>query len=183
MEKLTFIKSEHKYKINGKYLPSVTQVIGDVLKGEREVEQTEAMYKGQVIHKTLELLDNDELGEYDQRLQGYIDSWIKFKQETKAVIISNEFKTYSEFGFAGTIDRVLTIGNDRYVIDIKTGKSYKEYPLQTMAYKIMLNDESIKRACVYINETGYEIEEHTNEQDKDIFLSLLMVWRWKKNRL
>lgn len=185
---LQFDQESHIYTVNKRKIPSVTQVIREVLKSEKEIEQTSQMFKGQVIHKTLELNDKNDLLEYDKRIAPYITAWNKFKHDFKIEKMDCELKVFSEkLQLAGTIDRVASSCDELYLIDIKTGKSYKEYPLQTAAYEILLRHDKIrlatKRMCVYLSEVGYTVEEHNNPQDEEVFLSLLKVWQWKKNKL
>lgn len=185
MPALEFDEVTHKYRYEGRIIPSVTQIIGDVLKGEREeMEQSAAMYKGEVIHKTLEYLDNGILGEYDPKIQSYVDAWNEFKRVYKPEIISVEERRISGAAtFAGTIDRVMVIEGRTTVVDIKTGKSYKEYPLQTAGYALLYDNLIERRMCVFFDENGYKVEEHTNPKDMEVFKALLLVWQFKKGKL
>lgn len=186
---LKFIEDTHSYELDGKPLVSVTRVIRDVLKGESEfVANQYAMDFGSCVHKTLELLDKNNLGEYDQRMQPYIDAWVKFKEDYNVKWMECEIPCASEIHrFAGTIDRIAGIGDELAIIDIKTGNSYKEYPLQTAAYKLLVEEQHIrkisKRYCVMLSTEGYKVEEHNNPQDEEVFLSCLKVWKWRKNKL
>lgn len=182
---LEFDKEKHKYKFDGKSIPSVTTIIGDVLKGDRgEIEQSQAMLKGEVIHKTLEYLDKGILGEYDQRIKKYVEAWEAFKLDYKPKFLSiEEMRVDPKILFAGTIDRVATINGEKTIIDIKTGKSYKEYPIQTAGYALLFEPVATRRMCVFFDEDGYKVEEHTNPNDIEVFKALLLVWRFKKGKL
>ena len=182
---ITFDPDKHVYRVDGKVYPSVTKIISEVLKGEQEYrEPSEAQKKGTIIHKTLEYLDKGILGEYDQRLQPYIEAWDKFKQETKVEFDSIENIEYNHtLGLCGMIDRVCIINKEWWIIDIKSGKSYKDYPLQTAGYKLLLATENVRRACVYFEGSNYILEEHTNPQDEITFKALLQVWKYRKNKL
>ncbi len=185
MAKLTFDEATHKYKNDGKVKPSVTQIIGDVLKGEREeMEPSDAIIKGTIIHKTLEYLDKGVLGEYDSRIQSYVDAWNKFKSDYKVEFLSiEEFRIDPTEQFAGRIDRVAVIDGKTTVIDIKSGKSYKEYTTQTAGYALLYDNLIERRMCVFFDENGYKVEEHTNPQDLEVFKALLLVWKFKKGKL
>lgn len=182
---LKFDEDKHKYTWNGKVVPSVTQVIGDVLKGERdEYEPTHAMLKGTIVHKMLELYDQGNLGGYDERVKGYLDSWIQFKKTYQVEVKDIEKVHFNDVEMlAGTVDRIAMVGGRLTVIDIKTGKSYKEYPLQTAGYSVLFGNIE-RRMCVFVSDSGVpEVEEHDNQQDLEVFKSLLKVWKWKKNKL
>lgn len=185
MSEIKFDPETHRYTVNGKIKPSVTRIIGDVLKGEREeVEPSEAMIKGTIIHKTLEYLDKGILGEYDQRIKPQVEAWERFKKTYKVEILDIEaIRMANDESFVGTIDRIAMIGGRLTIIDIKTGKSYKEYPLQTAGYSLLVEGAE-RRMCVYLSDDGVPtVEEHENSLDIDIFKSLLKVWQWKKNKL
>lgn len=186
---LQFDESKHCYTLNGNPLVSVTTVIRDVLKGESTwTGNQQSMDFGTCVHKTLELLDQNKLDTFDKRITTYVEAWEKFKKDYKIKWMECEKQCASEIhGFAGTVDRIAGIGDEIAVIDLKTGKSYKEYVLQTSAYEILVNEffarKVHKRYCVMLSKDGYEVEEHTNPNDKEVFLACLKVWKWRKNKL
>ena len=193
MNKFEFDPVKHQYKLNGKRISGISEVIGNVLncQGEEEVEQTEPniyQQKGTIVHKTLEYLDQGILGEYDQRIQPYVDAWIKFKKDYSPEIINCELQTYNEnLWIAGTIDRVMRIKGILHVIDIKTGKQYKGHPLQVAGYKAIIQPfytgEEIKTGCIYVNEPGYELVTFDNPENEITFKAILQVYKWKKGKL
>ena len=187
---LTFDAESHKYTLNGKVLPSVTQIIKDVTKGEQEWDgNCSARDFGTAVHKTLEYYDKGILGEYDPRMEPYIKVWDNFKFEKKVTIIENELIGYSDFGFAGTIDRIVDIDGYTYILDIKTGKQYKDHPLQLAAYNMLYREHqsnknnSYLRACVYLSEDGYKFVEYKDKNDEEVFCSMFLVWQWKKGKI
>ena len=186
---LKFNEAEHKYfddQTNVVY-PSVTTVINEVLKAERPyfANAASAMNKGTIVHKTLELLDAGNLESYDPRIQKYVEAWEKFKKEHNVVIMQNESIMLNEtYGFAGTIDRVIEMGEQRNVAiaDIKTGSYYSGYEIQTAGYEVLYGGRVDFRMDVMLKDNGtYKLEIHNSRLDKEIFLSCLNIYKWRKS--
>jgi hypothetical protein len=183
---LKFDEKTHVYSDDktGIIYPSVTQIIREILIPEMKFSSTNAMEKGKIIHKTLELLDNNNLKDYDQRLDGYIKAWNKFKLEFKVIIKEIEIQLCDELkGFAGTIDRILEIGLSKKICicDIKTGSYYPSYSIQTAAYRILYNKKVDLRFDVILKEDGsYKSYQHDiNSLDETIFLNCLNIYKWR----
>ena len=93
---------------------------------------------------------------------------------------------YNPVGLCGTIDRVCKINGSLWILDIKSGKSYKGYQLQTAGYKLLIQPnykEDIRRACIYFDKNNYVFVEHDDIQDEITFRAILQVYKWKKNKL
>jgi hypothetical protein len=186
---LKFDEKLHSYELNGKKLVSVTTVIKDVLKGESNyIGNQYAMDFGTCVHKTLELYDKKILAEYDSRMEPFIRAWEKFKNDYRITWMECEIKVASErLMLAGTIDRIAGMEDKLAIIEIKTGNEYKEHALQTSFYSILLEEDRFiltdKRICVYLSTKGYKVIEHIKQSDRDVCLSMLKVWEWKKGKL
>lgn len=189
---LTFDEEAHVYKLNGKSVPSVTQIIKTAgFYKNSEFFTEEAANRGTYVHKACDMYDNDILDMNSSELdfKGYIDAWIAFREQSKAEIIETEKRVYSEvWMFAGTLDRVVKMNNKMFILDIKTGSPQPAAdPLQTAAYQMAygeLKGTKIEgRGCVYLSENGkFTIKYH--EQDREDwadFLAALRVWYRKKN--
>ena len=100
------------------------------------------------------------------RLQGFIDFYHEYKPEPIATEISLYTTDRLEDGsllypWAGTADQIMKIKGKVWLIDIKTGKEYKDHELQLTSYKILWDhiygDELGKidiLACLYLNSKG-----------------------------
>lgn len=123
---LTFEQTDHIYKWNGVVVPSVTQVISTFLPMfDSELVRRAGVF-GSALHKTLELYDRDDLGEYDPVFEPYIAAWQKFK------------------------DDILATAKRPMLVDIKSGVYSKRWDIQTAAYEILINHEllSIKEPLI-----------------------------------
>jgi hypothetical protein len=157
-EGLAFDSDRHLFTLEGEILPSVTQV----LKAEGfcpDFSMIDPYYlmRGQYVHKTTQLWDNDELDEdtLDDQLRPYLESYKKAKQEKGFEVLGCEVQRYNKlYKFAGIIDRIIA-GTKSYILYLTPG----------------------------IN-AGYKFEEvKYSKADLSVFLCALNTYRWKKNNL
>jgi hypothetical protein len=105
---------------------------------------------------------------------------LQFREENNVEVIACEKLGYSEkYGFAGTIDRIITMNGDGpFIADIKTGEQYVPHELQSAGYKLIaINnfwcDNKVRRCSIYLYDDGYEIKMHNDPMDEAAFLALL----------
>lgn len=185
--KVEFIEEGHIYKVDGKEYASVTQIIGGKFFGNQA-----ALDKGNAVDKLIYLYENQDLGEVPSWLEPYLAGWMKFKADYQDL--------FNEKG---------------YVIDVKTGQKYVTYPIQTVGYKILAEENKAEglqqilfsskwgfcgtpdlcavnskgkityRACLYLNEGGYELDTHStnkyqDKSDENLFKSMAHAHNWRK---
>lgn len=186
---LTFDEVHHSYWLGSRRLPSVTEIIKpltDLSHIPGFVLERKA-WIGTVVHATTELYDLDELGEYDPDIEGYFEAWKRFRFEHNPSFIAVESRVWHpEAGYAGTIDRVVDINGNRYVLDIKTSKSiYPSTAIQLAAYQgawqAKTGDE-VQRLAVHLRPDS-TFATHTffdDEADMATFRACLAVHQWKE---
>jgi hypothetical protein len=149
-----------------------------------------ACIRGTYVHALCEYhdlndLDSESIGIYG----GYLDAWIQFCADHKAVWTSIEQRGYSErYGFAGTWDRSGTLKGSPFVVDIKTSAaSHPVWGLQTSAYRQLLAESDpawlmARRATVQLRPDGtYKFIEWTDPTDWTTFLALIQLINWSKS--
>ncbi len=167
------IGDQRYYKKDGFYFPSVTYILSYYPKG-KQFEQflkdngdnaneiaREAAERGSNVHKAIEyMLEGNDLRWIKEN--GYasysLDEWLmivrfaEFWNEHKPKLVASELHIFSgTHKFAGTIDLVLEINKELWIIDIKTSKGlYITYDLQTAAYAKAWNELNERK----INKTG-----------------------------
>ena len=138
----TFDESKHEYRINGRPVPSVTQVLKEAGLIDSTFFTPEAALRGQHVHTACALWDKGELDTcaLDPVLVPYLEAWQKFRKESGVTptIIEEPFCSL-EHGFAGTIDRAWLDGKHFVVCDIKSGPLPDWLPLQLAGYSILIN--------------------------------------------
>ena len=176
----------HEYKVDGKIIPSVTQIIYNIFPVYFTNEFSAK--RGKKIHYILEIYDKENKDISDVFTEYYLSGWQKFLSNFKIKFQPNwiEFKLYSQkWGFAGKPDRLVSIEKKPTIIDIKTGVSNcKNYALQTAAYQILV-EENLKikvknRWLVMLSHGDYKIQIHQNNSDRTAFISTLNLFKWQK---
>ncbi len=149
---------------------------------------------GTAAHKACEIYDQRclNVNSVHEKVLPYLSAWIKFRRETKCVIIRNELKIDSDaFRYAGTLDRVGTINDDNAIclIDIKTTSVISHVvAVQLSAYMRAYNDQQndLKNkitkcfACQLKEDGSYKLHRFENiETHFGMFLACLKVHNWR----
>jgi hypothetical protein len=196
VSEFVFDITTHTYTVDGKVLPSVTQVIQaaglidfsmippDRLKAAADL--------GTAVHLATEYDDQGRLdpASIDPVVAPYLAQWRRFKDDFNYEMISSEKRMYSQkYGYAGTIDRgaVIRLARTprRCVIDIKTGFSNQIAGVQLAAYLELLMEKEKwtgKDICVMVHLTPdkYEVKEFSSTRYFPIFLSALNLYKFKQ---
>lgn len=190
---LKFEEEGHVYTFDGEVVPSVTQMLEPLYSytGIPQHVLMAAADRGTAVHLACEYHDNGELGEVEESLQGYIDGWIQFIEDTKFEIELVENQIFHPlYRYAGTIDRVGNLAGRRVVLDIKTTK--KLMPVagpQLAAYLEAWNYsnpdfQADGRYVVQLKDDGtYVMHEHEDATDLQIFMSCISIMRWRKKHV
>jgi hypothetical protein len=193
MSVLTFDPDRHIYSVDGKRLPSVTDIIkplmifGDV--GIQIIQQ--AARRGTAVHEYAELIDYgidpDDL-EVEPELAGYVTAYTRFLRDYKPEWELIEKPLYSlELGYAGTLDRFGIIDGEKAIVDIKTSSSAVRstriaWAVQLEAYLNLLGCGFAKRYDLWLKNNGtYQLISATKTEEKygfkarDLFAMLLEI--------
>lgn len=194
---LHFDSDTHTYTLNGKKLPSVTEICG-LLNNWGDINPAilmQAARRGTVVHEYAELIDYgvDEDGiECEPELAGYVIAYMRFLRDYRPLWEMVEQKVYSEqFGFAGTLDRYGTIDGKPVLLDIKTSSSVNKlqkiiWACQLSAYQLLLakEGEEVKRWNLVLKRDGkYQIIDAAESEKKyafsgfTLFNTLLLIYK------
>lgn len=131
----------------------------------------------------------------------YLDAFNAFTEAySRSSFVSSEKMVWSLNGYAGTYDLLMMIGNELWLLDIKTGRrvDYPEYALQLAAYRwadwIILEGDprtfdmpDVQRTGILhlrpdTYKAGYCLYEVPTTYDSDYltFLGLLEAYKWKQ---
>jgi hypothetical protein len=182
------IKQGRTYLLDGRRIPSVTDVLSFVIDDLSYLDQRmllKAAERGTEVHTLTEEYD---LGTIDwntipDNRKGYVDAYVQFCMDTGweanqvEVVVCNE-----RFRFAGTVDRTGWLRkkhDDEIVMDIKSGQLQPTVALQLAGYEAAL-DRKLRRYALRLCEDGsYELKEYTDATDRGVFLSAVAVAHWK----
>lgn len=159
-----------------------SKVPADILRSKSEL--------GSWVHEATELDDRRELDENSitTEIAPYLSAWRKFKHDFKPDFQCVESRFASlKYGFAGTIDRNVSIKKSLVLIDIKTSLEEAWHRIQLAAYLMLLKENEIrpeKSFNVYLqNDGNYKTSEELKpsqlKESESIFMHALNVHKWK----
>lgn len=192
---LTFDPATHTYYWQGVQVPSVTQVLGSVLRDYDGIPPhilAAAQERGTFVHEACEL---DDLGELDQdtlddTLIPYVMAWRKFRADTRFKPESIEARVYHNgYRYAGTLDRFGDAGAQTWLVDIKSGSMVpRSAGPQTAAYLAALDIDpawrkKVKRYVAHLYDNGnYQVVPCNGANDFSVFLACLSIHNWRNNK-
>lgn len=195
MAAFLFDEASHTYTLDGRVVPSVTQVIAplhDLSRVPHDVlERKRAL--GVAVHLACELDDEGELDDdaTDAVVMGYVNGWRAFRRDVGATVLMNERRlAHRGLGFAGTLDRVvLTREGLVFLVDIKTAvRMSPAYGVQLAGYMLLLEAEGVplpapvERKGLQLSPDGaYRLVPYINPNDRPAFCGLLAVHHWKES--
>lgn len=190
---LQFDPAQHRYTLGGEHLPSVTQVLDDVLDLYRGVDRAileAAQVRGTHVHLACELDDRGVLDEsaLAEEYRPYLKAWRRFRFDSGFEIQAIEERVYhAALGYAGTLDRRGLYRGRTTILDIKSNAAPASVGAQTAAYdraraSMTGSHKPALRLCVELRADGmFRMHRLTDSGDWPLFLSCLNVHKWKKH--
>jgi hypothetical protein len=192
----TFDQATHIYKLDGKVLPSVTQILKsaglttdfsmipvDVLEKKRKL--------GERVHELTQLADMDSPLTASKTIEDdYINSYLRFRNEVDFQPVEIELAVYSKLhGYAGTIDRVGIVKGKLSIVDFKTSATLDMAYMgpQTAAYEIAYREwagykKTMPRYILQLKPDGYKLVQCKEKEDTNIFLYANEILRWRNKK-
>lgn len=156
-----FYPNRHIYTINGVIVPSVTQIVRDVLKQDlshipRYILANAARF-GTSVHEGIEAFFNgDTWMPFDEREARCVFNYIKLKQDHEWYLRNAEQIVAYKNIFAGRYDQIVQKDDKLYLLDIKT--NYKldiEYlSWQLSLYELALGEDLDGLLCAWLQKNG-----------------------------
>lgn len=140
---LQFDEEKHEYTLNGKIMPSVTEIMRFIT--DRKYEPvTESILdiaknKGTQVHMACEVYNKTGYVGIEDEYKGYLEAYMKWVKDNgiDRTKLESEIKLYHKvLNYAGTIDMIY---DKKSIIDIKTCHDIdtKTTSVQTSAYREM----------------------------------------------
>lgn len=194
MDEVTFDEERHEYRIDGRLVPSVTQIIKpvqrelggsqDTLDWKRQIGK--ALDSAITIHERGEEIDPDSL---DEAVAPFFSAWLKFKVETGFRALLNQPIVYSrKLRFAGTADLFGTRGAEDSPDELVDTKCVwtmdPATAIQTAGYSLAavesLGIRVKKRGGLQLLRDGtYRYHPYTSSMDEQVFKACLSITAWK----
>jgi hypothetical protein len=196
---LVFDPASHTYTVDGRVLPSVTEVCNvlapnyyanvppDVLERKRAI--------GVALHAAIALDVNGDLDESSvaPEISLYFKAWRSFAVAVGWKTLVVEKPMHNErYGYAGTPDLIGRMGNDpstSWLLDVKSACVLSPLTaVQTAAYADMARSATgfslSRRGALHLRPDGrFEVKQYDDPDDVQAFLAALNVLRWRKNNL
>ena len=185
---LEFDEPSHTYRIDGRVVPSVTQVLKPLTDFSHIDPATleNARQEGVAIHKMVELdvtgdLDEDQLPDW---LRGRLKAWRSFRDMTGLHPIAAELRMAGP-GVAGTLDLVVRVRKAVWLVDLKRSLyAGRAIGLQTAAYARLWNAlrpelRVTNRFALVLADNGtYRLTEFKDPHDDAVFMAALVMHNW-----
>ena len=199
MTEMHFDQETHRYMLGDRPMPSVTQVLAETGIIDTRFFTEDARDRGTAVHLATQYLDEGDLDmeSVDPAIRPYLDAWELAIDELGIRILEIEKRVWSStYGYAGTLDRVATINDEKAIIDIKTGgKPGPATALQLAAYAEayasghdpdvvggLRPPVSYRRFAIWLRNDGtYRPIEYTDRSDINVFRAAVAVWNWKES--
>lgn len=165
MEGLTFDPDLHQYRLDGRFLPSVTFILREMGFIDTSFFTEEARERGTHVHRLTELHDLGTLEpkSVNPRIAGYLEGWKSFcRKMNYGWVAIEEPICQRTYLYAGTPDRVGISGKGvRGLIDIKTGPPASWHGYQIGAYCLAVEPRVREAFSVHLAADGsYRVEEY-----------------------
>ena len=191
MADLEFDPQAHSYTLDGRVLPSVTQILGpyedwgavpaDVMAA--------AMDRGTRVHAACALIADGLIGseDCDEDIQPYLQQFERFLAESGFTLHLSEERVHSSLGYAGTLDLYGDLPKrKKSLIDIKSGSVPRSAGPQTAAYARALREtlghEARYRYALLLTTERYKLVQMDDPQDDQIFLAALTMHNWSNRK-
>lgn len=191
MPELEFDEKTHEYRLCGKVVRSVTQVLQDVgivsFGGVPPDVLERARAKGQAVHVACHYFDENDLdwSSLAPELVPYVQAYQKFKTDTGFHPDMTEQKVWSySLGIVGTLDRCGKVPDGRrWLIDLKAGEVPDWGGLQLAGYDLCLPlGEARHRFGLQLKSDGtYNLVPFKDRQDFNVFIGAVNVARWMRD--
>lgn len=163
--RIEFDEEKHIYTVDGKQVPSVTDICNPITSehyGAINAAILEmASRRGTAVHEATQLIDLGVMPEDDPEVDAYVNAYLDFLLDYKPKWEYIEYIGFNEdMNYCGTIDRAGQVGNEFWVLDLKTTASptkenYIATCCQTEAYALMIGrDCACKRKILYLKKDG-----------------------------
>jgi hypothetical protein len=192
---LTFDEVRHEYFLEGRRIPSVTQVLSDEGLADWTYCAEWARERGSLVHKAIHLALTTGLdwSTVHETFQPYVPAELQAIEDLGAEVVHSELRVASRISwYAGTLDRIVRLPRNSGTIlalwDTKTGPVHPTYAAQTAAYAEAVHEMGIlgseriaERYALLLRPDGtYKLEPFDNRDDIHDFRAALRMVNFKR---
>ena len=178
-DRFRFDPATHLYAIDGRPVPSDTQVVRALLPGWCAAEWY--LERGRAVHACCALIAQGREFESDPQIAGQVAACRKFFAEVRPVELSVERQVYhAALGYAGTYDLYCLIGDKAVLVDYKSGHDTERTRIQLGGYALAMDPCPVAYGYeVVLGEDGrYSMSERLDlKAGRREFAALLSAWK------
>ncbi len=187
-----FDEATHTYTVEGRRLPSVTEILAPIRTDFSAVDPAVlevARTRGVAIDRMIELHESGALdySSVTPEMAAYLEVWEKIKTDTGLKVMEVQERVANpHYGYAGTLDLRVHMFGKVSIVDVKcTASGVPGVGPQTAAYA--KGDHGIPRFALYLrpNASGKivgRLDPLTDRNDWNVFLACLTIHRFKTKR-
>lgn len=183
---LEFNPDAHEYRWNGQRVPGVSEILRlSGIAPENPYHNDNGKDRGQMVHSATHYLDENDLAweSLPPDIEPYVRAYEQFKADSGFKPELVEHRVYHPvYCYAGTLDRTGLIGEQRVLIDIKTGASAVWHGIQLAAYKACLEGNYHRYSLELRSNGKYKLRRHDDPNDLNVFLSAITILNWKRSK-
>ena len=155
---LEFDQATHTYKLDGVIVPSVTQILNELVPIQYKAGDW-YLQRGKAVHACAAFIAKGIDFDFNEQIAGQVAAIRKFFDEIKPEVIEIEKPVFSmTYRFAGTFDLKVKINFAKILIEYKSSFSIYRTALQLAAYSLCNSDSTIMLKPVLLG-MGIEIRE------------------------
>ena len=194
MKRIQFNEETHTYLVDGKKVPSVTDICSPITADHygqiSAVILQQASRRGTAVHEATEIIDLDGEPELDLEIEPYVQAYRDFLHDYRPDWEYVEYIGYNgDMHYCGTVDRAGTVNGKYWILDIKstaspTRENYMATCCQTEGYALMLGkDCACERKILYLRKDGtYRLVDCLEWENKNDFDSFYLFTQLCKTR-
>ena len=188
-DELTFEEEQHIYKLDGKYIPSVTTVMKPLSQAlYKDVDESvlnKAAARGTAVHNAIENFVKFDFSDIDPEYEGYLRGFKDWWKETQPVPLGSECRVYHKvLRYAGTADMPVEIDGKRILIDFKTSAGVNKMltGVQLEAYAKAYESHGIPfdgKAILHLKSSGkydWTYYDRNDRESWEVFGALMVVY-------
>lgn len=169
---------------DGNQLDRVTDILTDELNLAKGKWLTPYAQRGTDVDTACEFYDDGDLDEssLSEEVKSYVEQYKLSLPHYGIKVLINKLRRYfPDYLITGELDKICKIGEDIWVIDLKTtSKQYPHHKWQTAVYLEMVREEltekygkvNFRRGCLYLRPDSFELVEHTEKNNFKEYLAL-----------
>lgn len=187
-EELAFEDEKHIYRLNGRYLPSVTTVMRPLSQAlYKDVDEQvleEAANRGTAVHNAIENYTLYGVKDIPECYEGYFEAFRSWWKEQNPQALATECRVYHKsLLYAGTADMPVLIDGKKILVDFKTSAAVNKMltGVQLEAYSKAYESHGVifdGKAILHLKPTGqyqWLFYDRNDYESWEVFGALLTV--------